>query len=224
MNKGAEKKHKLSANWAVQEVDHLITRFTRYTRYVLLGKWSLAGLALLLMIVLIVWPYFTRDTSGLRVSFTGTDALTHQPGLMPRMANPRYHSTTKAGEPFSITGAAAVQQTPTLIIIEKVTGELVKKDGSWLSLSADRAEYEQGKHTLVLQGNVNVVNDEGYNFVTPSALVDIKTMRVVGTEPISGVGPSGKLLASSFEITDNGKKVHLGGKSRVSVEINPSQP
>lgn len=216
----AEKKHRLSANWAVREVDQLISRFSRYTRFVLYSKWSLAGLALLLMVVLIAWPYFTRDASGVRVSFMNTGSIKHQPGLMPRMNNPRYDSTTAAGDAFVVTGAAAIQQSATMIVIEKVQGQLVKKDGSWLSLAADRAEYEQGKNWLVLRGNVNVTNDTGYNFVTQSAMVDTKTMHVVGKEVIEGNGPTGKLLASGFEITDNGKKVHIGGQSRVRIEFN----
>lgn len=221
---GAEKKHRLSANWAVQEVDHLISRFSRYTRFVLYSKWSLAGLALLLIVALIAWPYFTRDTSGLRVSFMSAGSITHKPGLLPRMNKPRYSTTTAAGDAFTITGEAAIQQSETMIVIEKVNGELVKKDASWLSLSADRAEYEQGSSKLVLKGNVNVVNDVGYNFVTQSASIDTKTMHVVGQESISGVGPSGKLLASGFEITDNGKQVRFGGKSRVSIQIESSKP
>ena len=215
-----EKHHRLSANWAVREVDQLFSRLTRYTRFVLYSKWSLAALAALLMLVLVAWPYFTRDDSAVRVSFISADTLKHAPEIMPKLSNPRYESTTEAGDAFTVTGAVATQQSPTKVVVEKVAGQLVKKDGSWLSLSADRAEYEQTAHTLVLQGNVNVVNDTGYNFVTNSAKVNTKTMQVIGEEPIEGTGPTGKLLASGFEITDNGKKVHIGGGKRVTIEFN----
>ena len=217
----AEKNSRLSANWAVQEVDQLIARFSRYTRFVLYSKWSLAVLALLLMVVLIAWPYFTRDTTGVRVSFVGaTKDMQPQPNLMPRLTNPRYESTTTAGDSFIVTGAVAIQQSASLVIVEKVSGQLVKKDGSWLSLSADRAEYEQGKHLLLLVGNVNVVNDAGYNFITPSARVDTKSMQVTGDQGIEGTGPQGKLLASRFEITDNGKTINVGGAGRVTIEFS----
>ncbi len=226
MGGDTEKKHTLSANWAVREVDHLLSRFTRTTRFVLYGKWSLTTLALLLIGILIAWPYFTRDATGVRVSFISAGSIKLDTTLMPRMNNPKYEATTDAGEPFKVTGAVAIQKSATLVVIEKVNGELLKKDGSWLSLSADSAEYDQSKASIILKGNVNVVNDKGYNFVTQSAAVDTKTMHVVGQEQISGVGPQGKLLASNFEIIDNGKEVRFngkevrfGGKSRVNIKI-----
>ena len=36
------------------------------------------------------------------------------------------------------------------------------------------------------------------------AEVDTKTNHIVGNQPITGVGPAGNLLASSFEMIDNG--------------------
>jgi lipopolysaccharide export system protein LptC len=219
MIENPEKTHTLSAHWAVREVDHLLSRFARTTRFVLYGKWSLTILALLLMVVLIAWPYFTRDATGVRVSFINSSSIKSDTTLLPRMNNPKYEATTNAGEPFKVTGKVAIQKSATLVVIENVNAELLKSDGSWLSLSADSAEYDQTKGNIILKGNVNVVNDKGYNFVTPSASVDMKTMHVVGNESIAGVGPQGKLLASNFEITDNGKQVHFGGKSRIKIEI-----
>ena len=216
------KKKGLSANWAVREVDQLFGKLTRYTRFVLYSKWSLAVLALLLMAVLIAWPYVTRNDSGVRVSFIGSAGqLVSKTGLAPRMQNPRFEGVTDAGDTFKVTGAMAIQEANNVVVVEKVNGELIRKNGQWLSLSADNATYYQAQNLLDLKGNVNVINDQGYNILTDAARVDTRSMRVVGDGVISGTGPSGALSANGFEMTDNGATVTLGKQGRVKVRIEP---
>ena len=221
MSEFGKKTPGIAATWAAREVDQLFSRIRRYTAFVFYGKWSLASLALLLMVALIAWPYFTKDSSGVRVSFISTAGqLVSQTGLAPRMDNPRFEGATDAGDTFKVTGTAAIQQSPALIVVEKVNGELIRKNGAWLSLNADRAEYYQSENRLVLMGNVNIMNDQGYNIVTNAARVNTASMHVVGDGQVQGTGPTGALSALGFEITENGKHVSVGRSGRVNVTID----
>lgn len=222
MEDAPREKH-AAANWAVKEVDHLFHRFARYTRFVLYSKWFLGGFALLLMSSLIIWPLISTDNSGMRISFTVDEGKNKvSVGTNPVMNNPVYEGTNENGDRFKITAQHATQKTADLVVIEKVEGQLLTQEQRWISLTADRADYTQAQNNLVLTGNVTLVHDAGYNFVTPQAVIDTKTMHVKSNQQISGEGPMGTLLATGFEISDNGNRITFGGTGRVTVHLEKS--
>lgn len=217
-----EQRKGLSANWAVREVDHLFTRFARYTRFVLYSKWFLGIFALLLLTVLVVWPMVSKDKTGMRISFVGTSSMPGKGSVSPTMNNPIFEGTDKNGQPYKLVGARAVQATSELVVVEKVEGQLLTKN-SFVSLMADRAEYRQKRNSIDLLGNVNIIHGEGYTFVTQAAQVNTKTMDVTGSGKIEGEGPLGNLLATGFQIRDNGNIIRFGGKGRVTVVIEKTK-
>lgn len=216
----------LSANWAVREVDHLFSRLGRYTRFVFYSKWSLAVLAIVLVLALVVWPLLLKDKSGVRVSFIGTAEIPKNggTGASPVMNSPVYEGTDASGQQYHITGKRAIQQSNDLIVVEQVQGQLTTKSNSTIQLTADRADYYQTQNRMELTGNIHVTHSNGYTFETSRATVDTKTMHVIGKEAVSGHGPTGNLLATGFEIIDNGAKVRFGDSGRVNVTIDKTQP
>jgi lipopolysaccharide export system protein LptC len=214
----------LSEHWAAREVDHLFRRFSRTTRFVLFSKWFLAIVATILLVVLIVIPMLEKR-SGARLSFVSEEegaANTSTPASAPSMAKPVYQGTDAKGRKYRITGGRATQITSDMIELDQVEA-LLENDGSSITVTADKAQYIQQAKKVELVGNVNVVHGKGYRFVTPAATVDTATMDVTGNQEISGDGPMGKLLATGFEIRDNGQTVRFGGDSRVNVTFNGSK-
>lgn len=195
-----------TAHWAVKEVDHLLSRLASYTRFVLYSKWFLLVLAAALLTTLIALPLLSKSRSGVRVSFVDTQTGT-KPAAEPVMNSPEYFGSTDKGDQYKITGERAVQVSPTLIRILQVEGQLISPSGGWRSLSAAQAEYKQDAKLMTLTGAVTMMDDQGYTFTTESATVNTATSEVEGSEPIQGSGPLGNLLASSFRIMDNGKRI-----------------
>jgi lipopolysaccharide export system protein LptC len=212
-----------SAWWAVREVDHMFSRIARYTRFVVYGKWSLLGLAVLLIASLIAWPFVTKDRSGIRISFVDSNTAGQKPSS-PVMNNPEYRSTNDKGEQFKITGKTATQKTPTLVILDMVEGQMLRADGGWYSLMAERAEYQQDKKLIDLFGNVNVLDTTGTQFATEHATIEVDSSHIYGKEAVSGTGPLGNILASGFEIRDNGAHItFMRGTAPVYVKANRSK-
>lgn len=200
-------KQGLSSWWAIREVDSLFATLGRYRRLVRLGKWSLAGIAGFLTVVLIAWPLLTKDRSGLRVSFnSGATSPSEAPAAAPVMLNPHYSGFGEAGQQYEMTGSQATQQTPTRVIIANVLATMTKPDGSRYTLTAARADYFQDQKRIELYEQVTLVDGVGNTFVTPHATVDTATMHITGQEGIEGVGNLGKLVATSFEIRDKGTR------------------
>ena len=210
-----------SATWAVREVDHLFSRLGRYTRFVLYSKWFLAVLSLALLTSLIAWPLLTKDRSGIRMSFVDNRVNTGRKAASPVMSNPEYRGTSNAGEPYKVNGLRGTQVTQSLAMIEQVEAQMLRKGGGWLSLSSEKAEYHQDVKRIDLIGNVTLIDDRGYAFLTAQASIDTKTNDVDGNQPISGTGPVGNLLASSFKIRDKGTHlIFKGGTSPVQLHID----
>jgi lipopolysaccharide export system protein LptC len=220
-NKGSHEG--FSAWWAVREVDHMFGRIARYTRFVVYGKWSLLSLAVLLIASLIVWPLVTKDRSGIRISFVDNKTAGQKPAS-PVMNNPEYRATGDKGQQYKITGKTAIQKTPNLVVIDAVEGQMLKADGKWYSLMADRGEYQQDKKLIDLFGNVNVLDTGGTQFVTEQATIEVDTNHIYGTKAVSGTGPMGNILASGFEIRDNGSHIiFTRGDAPVFVKVNRSK-
>lgn len=197
---------KLSSWWALGDAEHLFGRIRRYTRFVAFGKWSLLVVALILAASLIIWPLLSSEKSGLRVSFSGAPQ-DGQKAASPVMTNPEYRGVGAAGQEFKISGKTATQKTPTLVVMEVVEAQMTKADGTWNSLTADRAEFQQDKKIIDLFGHVTLIDAKGSSFTTERATIEISPLHIYGSEAVSGVSASGNILASGFEIVDDGARI-----------------
>ncbi len=221
MPNSSPQKRMNSATWAVREVDHLFSRLGRYTRFVLYSKWFLGVFALGLLASLIGWPLLTKDRSGIRMSFIDNNVRKGEKATSPIMTNPEYRGTSAAGELYKINGLRGTQVTQDLAVIDQVEAQMLRKNGGWLSLTSDKAEYRKEIKKMELIGNVTTIDDRGYTFLTSRATIDTKNNDVDGNEPISGTGPLGNLLASSFKIRDKGNHlIFKGGASPVQLHID----
>ena len=210
-----------SATWAVREVDHLFSKLGRYTRFVLYSKWFLGLFAFALLTSLIAWPLLTKDRSGIRMSFVDNHVKEIQKATSPVMGNPEYRGTNNAGEQYKVNGTRGTQVTQSLAVIDQVEAQMLRKNGGWLSLTADKAEYRKDDKKIELIGSVTTIDDRGYSFLTSRATIDTKTNDTYGNEPVSGTGPLGNLLASGFEIGDPGSHIIFkGGAQRVQLHID----
>ena len=216
-----QSKRMSSATWAVREVDHLFSKLGRYTRFVLYSKWFLGVFAFALLTSLIAWPLLTKDRSGIRMSFIDNTVKPGQKASSPVMSNPEYRGSNAAGEQFKVNGVKATQISQSLAVIDQVEAQMLRKNGGWLSLTADKAEYHQDAKKIELISNVTVIDDRGYSFITSRATIDTKTNDTYGNESISGTGPLGNVLASGFEIRDKGAHIIFkGGTQRVQLHID----
>lgn len=209
---------KLSSWWALADAEHLFGRIRRYTRFVALSKWSLLGVALVLTASLIIWPLLSADKSGLRVSFSGTPA-DGQKATSPVMTNPEYRGLGEAGQEFKISGKTATQKTPTLVVMEMVEAQMTKANGAWNSITADRAEFQQDKKIIDLFGHVTLIDAKGSNFTTEHATIEMSPLHIYGREAISGISANGNILASGFEIVDDGARI-IFTRGAAPVKVN----
>ena len=194
----------------------------RYTRFVGLMRLLLPISAIVLATTVVVWPYFNVTDTGTVVDIATLNLPSED---RPTMANARFLGTDNKGQPFTVTAATAWQEQgyDELIYMEDLQGDMMLDSGMWATIYADRGIYDQVGQLLVVESNVNVFTDEGYELHSDYALIDLDQGIAEGHMPMNGQGPAGLIDAQGFRITDNGDKLFFEG--RVYLTLYPeSQP
>lgn len=203
-----------------------VTINERHTRFVGLMRWALAFGAIALATALVVWPYFSgRNTELppimpeeiLRNVEEAGDA--HGMDGRPSMTNARFLASDKEGQPYTVTAALAWHEPgdEELIFMETVSGDILLKSGAWMALSADRGVFDQAEQLLILERNVDLFSDSGYEVHTDYAEIDLASGTAEGDMQVEGQGPAGLLSAAGFRITDNGDRIRFTGPVRMTI-------
>jgi lipopolysaccharide export system protein LptC len=201
------------------------TAFGR-SRIVATMKYLLPGLAFALLVLVAVWPRLHPDEERFRIDLV---AVGPAGGTKPQVLNPRLQGIDSAARPFQITANIGSR-----IDVESSEGEIydltnpkadiVLSDGTWVALTATYGRYESRNNTLFLTGNVNLFHDQGYEFLTESAQVDLETSTASGDVPVKGQGPFGVLDAKGFRVLDAGERILFIGPANLTVFERAAPP
>ena len=187
----------------------------RRGRFVGLIKYSLVGLALSLIVLVVVWPGLMAGGEGFNLSF----AKLGPEDFQLRMVNARYMGTDARDRPFVITAESAVQNPsdPWRVALKRLQADITMQDGTWLSLSASSGHYYQRQQRLRLEGGIAIFSDLGYELQAEDVEIDLKAGRAASALPIRGQGPFGLLGAQNFEITEFGDVIRFGGGVKMTL-------
>lgn len=185
-----------------------------YSRFVQMMKFLLPTVALLLIVLILVWPYLKTEDIRFRISFA---ALTADQTEDPSMVNPRYLGIDKDNQSYSITAdlARKLTQGSMSVELEMPKADITLEDGSWIVVTADNGVFQRAEQTLNLTGAVNLYHDSGYEFRTAKVHIDLENGIANGDAPIRGQGPFGDLQAEGFRLIDKGKTILFTGKSKL---------
>jgi lipopolysaccharide export system protein LptC len=104
------------------------------------------------------------------------------------------------------------------IDLETVTARLDRQGGGWVTITSQTGRYEQKANHVILTGQVHLKDDEGYDVVTEKAEINLaEPAHAFGDQPVTGMGPKGRINANGFRITDEGKTVMFTGRATLNV-------
>ncbi|MEE8393295.1 MAG: LPS export ABC transporter periplasmic protein LptC [Rhodospirillales bacterium] len=185
-----------------------------YSRFVSMMKYLLPMVAAVLVIMVVAWPYLSAKDTHFRIGFSSL-----KPGDRedPAMINPRYLTTDKSSQLFSITADLAknLLNGNAEVELEMPKADIILEDGTWLVLTAETGIFGRESKTLDLLGDVNLFHDSGYEFNTSKVSVDLAKGIAEGNEQVKGQGPFGSLTAEGFRLKDKGKTIEFTGKSKL---------
>ena len=185
-----------------------------YSRFVNLMKLFLPSLAVLMIVIIAVWPYLKGKDARFQIGFS---ALKMGESEDPSMVNPRYIGTDNNRQTYSVTADLAknLLQGDSAVVLEMPKADITMEDGSWVVLTADTGIYGRRAKTLDLAGAVNMFHDSGYEFRTAKAHVDLVKGIASSTDPVQGQGPFGNLKAEGFRLIKSSQTIHFTGKSKL---------
>lgn len=194
-------------------------RILGYSRFVGTMRWTLPLAALVLILLVILWPQFRPDDRKFRIGFAD---LSVQEAERDQVLNPRFTGFDKDDQPFTLVAKLAIRQTrqPDLIDLEAPQADITLKNGSWLAMTADKGVYDQAAQVLHLEGDVNLFHDDGYQFTTSSARIDLRRGTAMGDEAVTGHGPSGRIQSQGFAADNNRHQLVFTGKARLVMYLS----
>lgn len=193
------------------------TRIDRtYGRFVQLLKITLPTVAVMLVALLVAWPYFSDEITETGMQLLDIDETS--PDSM-QLSNARYQGVDDQNQPYTITADKIRQEAldSDAVNLEGPKADIMLEDESWAAITAITGVYNRDTQILSLNGDVNFFHDLGYEIRTQSARLRLESGAASGDEPVEGQGPFGSFNAEGFEVIDRGSRVLLTGKSKLII-------
>lgn len=169
-----------------------------------------------LLAVMALWPEFESNAERGRVAFRRVTEV--RPDAL-HVREPRYQGVDEQNRPYTLTAAAAVQAGQEDVVqLQEPRADLLLTDGGWIYLEADQGRFDKPRNHLDLKGRVTIHHDDGTQFVTETAAVDVVGGNAEGDDPVAAQGPFGNLTAEGFRLRDRGQVVIFTGRSRAVLE------
>lgn len=185
----------------------------RHSRFVGLLRVVLPALALVLLAVVAVWPYLARQDEGFRVGFA---QLAPSAVETLSMQNARYHGLDKSNRPFTLTSDRGVEedQEHGVVVLDNPKADFVTNSGASVYVEAKLGTFYQQEQLLVLEGEVSLYHDQGYEMHTERARVNLRDSTAEGNDPVTGQGPQGRINGTGFRLLDQGRRIMVTGQSQ----------
>ncbi|WP_233256124.1 LPS export ABC transporter periplasmic protein LptC [Falsiroseomonas bella] len=177
----------------------------------------LAAVALLAAIAL--WPEIESAADRGRVAFKRVTEV--RPDALS-VVQPRFQGLDEQNRPYTVTADTAVQAgSEEVVQLRAPRADLLLTDGGWLYMEAREGRYDRPRNHLDLAGRVTIHHDDGTQFVTDRAAIDVTGGNAAGDSPVAAQGPFGTLTAEGFRLRDRGQVVVFTGKARAVLEGTP---
>jgi lipopolysaccharide export system protein LptC len=174
----------------------------------------LAGVGLLALIAL--WPEFDSAEERGRIAFR---RITQAHPDAVRVVSPRYQGLDEQNRPYNLTADVATQLGNSQVVqLERPRADILTSDGAWVMLQSEDGHFDRARNHLDLAGQVTIHHDDGTQFVTDRASIELGPGTAEGDAPVAAQGPWGTLTAQGFWLAERGQVVVFTGKSRAVLE------
>ena len=147
-------------------------------------------------------------------------AVADKGGEAIHMLNPRYYGRDEHGRAFVVAAREAVRdgRDTKQVTLAAPTLTMDTQDNRKVKIQADSGRYWELDHILNLNGHVRLIDARGYQIDTSTARVDPRAGIVTGNSEVTGVGPLGRIVASSYSVYDRGARAVFKGNVRTHIE------
>ena len=133
---------------------------------------------------------------------------------------PKFIGLDKNKKPFTIRAEKAkkTKSNENLYQLEMPSGEIKDNSGNTIFLKSSKGEFNQNSQEIFLFKNVELTREDGLQFETEEAMINLKTNDIFGKKEVSGKNKEGKIFSSGFSITEEGNKILFKGKTNLLIK------
>ncbi|PPR10838.1 MAG: hypothetical protein CFH41_01415 [Alphaproteobacteria bacterium MarineAlpha11_Bin1] len=189
---------------------------SRYSRFVILMKYALPAVAVIILLLVVIWPEFKPKPEQFTV---GISDLKVKIERGQRVVNARFTGVDGENRPFSVTADAVAHDVygDEGVNLSRPKADVTLASNSWVAISAPRGRFWRKLEVLNLVGGVDLFHEDGYEFQTEEARIDFRKAAAAGDTKVRGQGPFGIVNAEGFRILDSGDRIIFRGKSSMVI-------
>lgn len=191
-------------------------RDQRTTRFVGRLRFILPAIGVLMLVVLVAWPWI--DPTSIRSA-----VMKNIPDLV--VEHLHFTGLDSKSQPYTMRAARATrpQGLRNIYDLDKPEGDIQLQSGAWIAGKALYGRYDQDTRRLWLGGDVQLFHDKGYQFTTDEAQVDINQDDAWGEKPVLIQGDFGEIRGKGFRVLDNGAVVVVRGPAKAILHLREAQ-
>lgn len=199
-------------NFTPRTLLHDIQALKSRSRKVERLKYSLPGLALVALLVLIGWPQVQLWVYQQQPTLAQT---TLAPKTNNTATRPEYKGTDEKNQPYTITADHGIETSFEEIHLAHPKMVMNLKSGDIITLTSTTGNLNKTTNIVHLVGSVTLNHSKGYALETDQAWVNFNEGSAHSNSPISGNGPAGAISAKGFHLAERGNIVSFIGGSQL---------
>jgi len=176
---------------------------------------TLITLAVIVIVAIILWPVLNPNKLAHTV-------MANIPDLV--IQNLHFTGLNSKNEPYSMNAIKATRPSgdKTIYDLDQPEGEITLKSGSWIDGKAQVGRYDQENRKLWLGGNVQLFQDNGDQFTTDEAQIDLDNNNAWGEKPVLIQGSFGEIHGTGFRFLDSGNVMVVKGPAHAVLNLLPA--
>jgi lipopolysaccharide export system protein LptC len=185
----------------------------RYTVFVNSMRFVLPVIALAIITVVLAWPKMDDNFTAIEKK----DIIPQTTGRNELMS-PHFESVTQDQNPYIITAARAVQDMDdqSIVLLEQPVADITMSNGK-LNMKANNGVYRQNEKILILDGQVQMVNQDGFTLQSQRMNISVDN-KIAWTDTIvHGEGTAGTLDAQAMNANNETGIVVFTGPAKLTL-------
>jgi len=203
-------------NFIPRALLHDIQGLKNRSRMVERLKYSLPGLALAILLILIGWPQIQRWAYQQQPALAQT-AL--EPQENNTAVHPEYKGSDEKNQPYTITADQGTEISLEEIYLTHPKMVMNLKTGDVVTLTSISGNLNKITNKVHLIGDVTLTHSQGYVLRTAEAWINCNEGSAYGESPIWGNGPTGAIQAKGFRLAEQGNKVSFIGETQLLLMV-----
>lgn len=175
-------------------------------------KYTLPGIALAALVILIGWPQAQKWIYAQQPTLAQTTSV---PKTNNTATRPEFKSTDEKNQPYTITADHGIELSAEEVDLTYPRFEIQLKSGGYVVLTSNSGRLNKVTNHMHLEGNVILSHSQGYFLETAQAWIDCNRGSAHGNSHIWGNGPAGSIEAQGFRLADQGTKVSFIGGTQL---------